>query len=166
MDWSAGEEKGWIVEDRTLGMGPSGVFLGTFTPRLDDKGRLILPAKFRAKLSTGLVCARGHERCIFLFPIDEFRAVHDYLKTAPIGNKASRDYLRGFLAYASDEVPDKQGRITISPALREYAGITRDVVVVGLGSRVEIWDVAAWTDYLRRTEDDYAQVAREVVGHL
>jgi MraZ protein len=166
VSWSAGDEKGRIMEDGTLGMGPSGVFLGTFTPRLDEKGRLILPAKFRAKLAAGLVCTRGLDRCIFVFPIDEFRAVHDLLKAKPIEDKGSRDYVRGFLAYASDEIPDKQGRISISPALRQYAGIDRDVVVVGLGSRVEIWDVSSWSDYLSRTEDDYAKTAREVVDRL
>jgi MraZ protein len=63
------------MEEGGLGMGPSGVFLGTFTPRLDEKGRLILPAKFRPKLATGLVCTRGLDRCVFVFPIDEFHTV-------------------------------------------------------------------------------------------
>jgi MraZ protein len=154
------------MEDDGLGMGPSGVFLGTFTPRLDEKGRLILPAKFRPKLATGLVCTRGLDHCIFVFPIDEFHAVLDRLRRVPLENKGARDYLRGFLAYASDEVPDRQGRVPIGPALREYAGIDRDVAVIGLGSRVEIWDAAAWAEYLTQHEDDYAETAREVVANL
>lgn len=148
------------------GLGPTGVFLGTFTPRLDDKGRLILPAKFRGRLSTGLVCTRGLDRCIFVFPVDEFHAHHERLRRAPLENKGARDYLRGFLAFATDELPDKQGRILLSPALRSYAGIDREVAVVGLGSRVEIWDAAAWDDYLARSEDDYAATAREVFEDL
>lgn len=154
------------MEEGGLGMGPSGVFLGTFTPRLDEKGRLILPAKFRPRLATGLVCTRGLDRCVFVFPVDEFHAIHDRLRRAPLENKGARDYLRGFLAYASDELPDKQGRIPISPALRAYAGIDRDVAVVGLGSRVEIWNAAAWVEYLASHEDDYAETAREVVENL
>ncbi len=154
------------MEEGVLGMGPSGVFLGTFTPRLDEKGRLILPAKFRPRLATGLVCTRGLDRCVFVFPIDEFHTIHDRLRRAPLENKGARDYLRGFLAYASDEVPDKQGRVPISPALQAYAGIDRDVAVVGLGSRVEIWDAAAWAEYLTRHEEDYAETAREVVDSL
>ncbi len=148
------------------GMGPAGVFLGTFTPKVDEKGRLILPAKFRPRLGAGLVLTRGLDRCVFLFPVDEFHAVHDRLRTAPLENKRARDYLRSFLAYASDEIPDKQGRIPLSPALRAYAGIERDVAVVGLGSRVEIWDVAAWEEYLARTEDGYAETAAEVLGDI
>lgn len=155
-----------MVEDGTLGMGPSGVFLGTFTPRIDEKGRLILPAKFRPGLATGLVCTRGLDRCISVFPIDEFHATLDRLRRDPMEDKKARDYLRGFLAYASDEIPDKQGRIPLSAALRQYAGIDRDVAVVGLGSRVEIWDETSWADYLSRTENDYAETARGVVDNL
>ena len=93
------------------GLGPTGVFLGTFTPKLDEKGRLILPAKFRGRLGEGLVMTRGLDRCIFVFPIDEFNAIHDRLRRAPLENKNARDYLRNFLGFASDEIPDKQGRV-------------------------------------------------------
>ncbi len=148
------------------GLGPTGLFLGTFTPRLDDKGRLILPAKFRGRLSTGIVMTRGLDRCIFAFPADEFTAVYERLRKAPLENKGARDYVRNFLGYASDELPDKQGRILLAPALRTYAGIDRDVAVVGQGARVEIWDVKAWEDYLARHEDGYADTAREVLQEL
>ncbi len=161
-----GEEEPVVSDVAVNGMGPTGVFLGTFTPRLDDKGRLILPAKFRPRFATGLVCTRGLDRCVFMFPVDEFHAVHDRLRRAPLENKRARDYLRSFLAYASDDLPDKQGRILLSAPLRDYAGIDRDVAVVGLGSRVEIWDARAWEDYLTRTVDDYAETAREVFGDI
>jgi len=160
------EEEPDVVDAAAAGMGPTGVFLGTFTPRLDEKGRLILPAKFRPRLATGLVLTRGLDRCVFMFPVDEFHAVHDRLRQAPLENKRARDYLRSFLAYASDELPDKQGRILLSPALRAYADLERDVAVVGLGSRVEIWDAKAWEEYLARTEDDYAETAAEVLGDI
>ncbi|WP_236683344.1 division/cell wall cluster transcriptional repressor MraZ [Demequina sediminicola] len=144
------------------GLGPTGVFLGTFTPRLDDKGRLILPAKFRGRLASGLVATRGLDRCVFLFPLDEFAEVHDRLRKAPLENKSARDYLRNFLGHASDDIPDKQGRILLSAPLRKYAGLDRDVAVVGMGSRVEIWDAQAWEEYLERGEDEYAATAAEV----
>ena len=155
-----------MADSATPGLGPTGVFLGTFTPRLDDKGRLILPAKFRPRLSTGLVLTRGLDRCIFLFPVDEFGLIHERLRRAPLENKNARDYLRNFLGYATDELPDKQGRILLAQPLREYAGIERDVAVVGLGSRVEIWDAAAWQEYLGRHEDEYAETAKEVFGDI
>lgn len=137
-------------------------FLGTYTPRLDDKGRLILPAKFRSQLASGLVMTRGQERCIFVFPLDEFRRIHEQLRTAPVTSKQARDYLRVFLSGASDEVPDKQGRVSIPQMLRTYAGLDRDVAVIGAGTRVEIWDAQAWERYLAEQESDYADVAEEV----
>ncbi|MCU1431865.1 MAG: MraZ protein [Actinotalea sp.] len=137
-------------------------FLGTYTPRLDDKGRLILPAKFRAQLAQGLVVTRGQERCLFVFPVDEFRRMHDGIRQAPVTSKQARDYLRVFLSGAHDEVPDKQGRLSIPAALRSYAGLDRDVAVIGAGTRVEIWDAAAWDTYLEEQVSAYADTAEEV----
>ena len=142
------------------------MFLGTHSPRLDDKGRLILPAKFREQLETGVVVTRGQERCLYVFPITEFERLADQLRQAPVTSKQARDYLRVFLSGASDEVPDKQGRITIPPALRTYAGLERDCAVIGAGQRVEIWDAAAWEAYLARQEEVFAEQAEEVVPGL
>ncbi|MFW7413940.1 division/cell wall cluster transcriptional repressor MraZ [Demequina sp. SO4-18] len=155
-----------MSEPLAHGLGPTGVFLGTFTPRLDDKGRLILPAKFRGRLASGLVATRGLDRCVFLFPLDEFAVVHDRLRKAPLENKRARDYLRNFLGHAQDDIPDKQGRILLSAALRGYAGIDREVAVVGMGSRVEIWDAATWEQYLVDGEEDYAATAAEVFDDM
>jgi len=150
------------VEPSSGLLGSLAPFLGTYTPRLDEKGRLILPAKFRAQLAPGLVMTRGQERCLFLLPLDEFRAMHDQLRQAPVTSKQARDYLRVFLSGASDELPDKQGRISIPPMLRKYAGLDRDVAVIGAGTRVEIWDLAAWETYLAEQEAGYADTAEEV----
>ncbi|MHA7281170.1 division/cell wall cluster transcriptional repressor MraZ [Arthrobacter sp. MDT2-2] len=128
------------------------MFLGTHTPRLDEKGRLILPAKFREELSEGLVLTRGQERCIYVFSMGEFERVHEQMRAAPISSRQARDYNRIFLSGASDEVPDKQGRITIPPALRSYAGLDRDLAVIGAGSRAEIWAAEAWESYLAEKE--------------
>lgn len=155
-----------VVTDPTHGLGPTGVFLGTFTPRLDDKGRLILPAKFRGRLATGLVATRGLDRCVFLFPVDEFMHVHERLKRAPLENKVARDYLRNFLGHAQDDIPDKQGRVLLSAPLRAYASLTRDVAVVGMGSRVEVWDAATWEQYLADGEEGYAATAAEVFSDM
>src|SRR5216683_2881898 len=94
------------------------MFLGTHTPRLDEKGRLFLPAKYREELAAGLVITKGQERCLYVFPVPEFARITDALRDAPVTAKNVRDYSRVFFASASDEVPDKQGRITIPPALR------------------------------------------------
>jgi MraZ protein len=142
------------------------VFLGTHSPRLDEKGRLILPAKFREQLAGGLVITRGQERCLYVFPVREFEDLHDQLRRAPVTHKEARDFLRVMLSGASDEVPDKQGRVTIPPALRAYAGLTRDLAVIGAGARVEIWDAGAWERYLAEQEGPFSSTAQEVVPGL
>ena len=139
------------------------MFLGTHTPRLDDKGRLILPAKYRDDLAGGLVLTKGQERCLFVFPTDEFTRITEALRTAPVTAKAVRDYSRVFFASASDEVPDKQGRITIPPGLRDYAALARDCVVIGVNTRLEIWDAAAWDSYREQQEDVFSDASEEVL---
>jgi MraZ protein len=139
------------------------VFLGTHAPRLDDKGRLILPAKYREELAGGLVITKGQERCLYVFPPDEFARITEALRTAPVTAKAVRDYSRVFFASASDELPDKQGRITVPSALRAYAGLQRDCVVIGANTRLEIWDTQAWDTYLAAQEDSFAEAAEEVL---
>jgi MraZ protein len=142
------------------------VFLGTHSPRLDDKGRLFLPAKFRAQLADGLVVTRGQERCLYVFDMAEFVRLAEQMRSTPVTSRAARDYLRVFLSGASDEVPDKQGRITIPPVLREYAGLDRECTVIGAGSRVEIWDADAWSTYLQATEQAFSDQAEEVIPGL
>ena len=139
------------------------MFLGTHSPRLDDKGRLFLPAKYREELSGGLVITKGQERCLYLFPMAEFQRITEALRAAPVTAKAVRDYSRVFFASASDEVPDKQGRITIPPALRGYAGLDRDCAVIGANTRLEIWDTQAWETYLEQSEQRFSDLSEEVL---
>jgi len=139
------------------------VFLGTHTPRLDEKGRLILPAKYREELSAGLVLTKGQERCLYVFPVTEFTRITEALRAAPMTAKAVRDYSRVFFASASDEELDKQGRMTIPLSLRQYAGLERECVVIGANTRIEIWDAAAWTSYLEQQEDAFSDASEEVL---
>jgi MraZ protein len=139
------------------------MFLGTHSPRLDDKGRLFLPAKYRDELANGLVLTKGQERCLYVFPVSEFGRITEALRTAPVTAKAVRDYSRVFFASASDEIPDRQGRITIPPSLREYAGLDRDCAVIGANTRLEIWDAVAWASYLDRQEDAFSDASQEVL---
>lgn len=142
------------------------MFLGTHTPRLDDKGRLILPAKFRDELAEGLVVTKGQERCLYVWPIAEFGRITEQMRLAPVTSKGPRDFMRVLFAGASDEVPDKQGRITIPPALRAYAGLERDCVVIGANSRVEVWDAEAWDRYLAAQEQAFSDLSEEVFPGL
>jgi len=139
------------------------VFLGTHTLRLDDKGRLFLPAKYREELSAGLVLTKGQERCLYVFPKTEFDRITTALSAAPVTAKEVRDYSRVLFASASDETPDRQGRITIPPGLRSYAGLQRDCAVIGANTRLEIWDAAAWETYLAEQEDGFSAASGEVL---
>jgi len=153
------------------------MFLGTHEPRLDEKGRLILPAKFReelspglvitkGELSPGLVITKGQERCLYVFPATEFAHITETLRQAPVTAKAARDYSRVMFAGAHDEIPDRQGRITIPQSLRTYAALEKECVVIGANTRVEIWDSTSWNQYLADREKGFADVSEEVFPGL
>ena len=142
------------------------MFLGTHTPRLDDKGRLALPAKFRTEMEGGLVITKGQERCLFVFAMPEWGRMTEQLRNAPVPQRSVRDHSRVFFASASHEIPDAQGRITVPVPLREYAGLTRDCVVIGANSRVEVWDAQAWQTYLDDTEQSFADAEEVLPGLL
>ncbi|MDO5067506.1 MAG: division/cell wall cluster transcriptional repressor MraZ [Propionibacteriaceae bacterium] len=142
------------------------MFLGTHTPKLDDKGRLILPAKFREALEEGLVVTRTQERALAIYPKETFEALMAPVSSAPTTVKQVRDYQRMLTAGASFEVPDKQGRITIPPILRAYAGLDRDVVVIGAMNRAEIWDATLWAEYQAEQEAGFAELDAELLSHL
>lgn len=131
------------------------MFLGTHTPKLDEKGRLILPAKFRDELADGLVITRFQERCLAIWPMSTFIEVAQSVRGASSSQQV-RDYQRMLASGASDETPDKQGRITVPPHLRAYAGLDKECVVVGAINRVEVWDAAAWQQYSEQKESAYA----------
>src|SRR5699024_11735737 len=139
------------------------MFLGTYTPRLDEKSRLILPAKFRDELSDGLVLTRGQERCVYVFSMEEFQRVHAQMREAPLSSRQARDYIRVFLSGASDEKPDKQGRITIPAPIRDYAGLDRDVAVIGAGTRAEIWAQSSWNESFYEQELAFSDAINEFI---
>lgn len=142
------------------------MFLGTYEPKLDEKGRLILPAKYREQLAGGIVITRGQDRCLYVFPASEFERMYQDLRQAPLSDKQSRDFVRVMLSGASDEIPDRQGRITIPAPLRKYASLDRDLTVVGVGARVEVWDTKSWNEYLKTSEETFATTSQEVLPGL
>jgi len=138
------------------------VFLGTHTPRLDEKGRFFLPARFRDELDGGLVITRGQEHCLAIYPTATFVAMTQEIAKGSVSVKKVRDYQRMLAAGASDTVPDKQGRVMIPPTLRHYAGLAKDIVVVGAITRVEVWDAAEWSSYSAEQESVFAEMNEEV----
>lgn len=138
-------------------------FFGTYSPRLDDKGRLFLPAKFRDQLREGLVLTKGQEHCVYVWSLDDFAALTRQAQKASFTKRANRDFQRMLFSGAAEETPDKQGRISIPPVLRTWASLDRECVAIGAMDRVEIWDAGAWERYATATEESYAQMSEEVM---
>jgi MraZ protein len=138
-------------------------FIGQHTPKLDDKGRLFLPAKFRPRLVDGVVLMQGMEHCIFGWTIEAYEGIADRLRELPFTNRASRNFQRMVTAGSFEETLDKQGRVVIPPKLREWAFLDRDVTVIGAGNRFEIWDTTRWDDFLNQEEEPFADLSDEVM---
>lgn len=141
------------------------MFIGEYTHSLDDKGRMNLPAKFRRELQQGIVVTRGIDRCLFVYPRDQWEELAAKFAALPISNKQSRAFARLLLAGAWDAEVDSQGRIAVPEYLREYAGLTKHVVVAGLYNRMEIWDEDKWQTYKAKTEEESESIA-EAMGEL
>lgn len=139
------------------------MFLGTYTPKLDEKGRFVLPAKFRDELSGGLVVARSQDRCLTIETAEAFIARTKELAEAPMTVRQVREYQRMLAATAFDQVPDKQGRVSIPTNLRAYAGLDKDIVVTGVINRLEVWDAAAWDEYSAEHESAFSEMNDEVL---
>lgn len=140
-----------------------GSFFGTYTPRLDDKARLFLPAKFRPRLEGGIVLARGQEKCIYGWSTERFNSLTERISDAPFTSREARNFVRMLYSGAAQEIPDKQGRIPIPAALRSWAEIDRDVAVVGAMDRIEIWDAQRWETYAAEQEEPFSDMSDEVI---
>ena len=138
------------------------MFLGTHFPKVDDKNRFVLPAKFREELRDGLVIAKGQERCLAIYTVEEFQRQAQAAINGPSTLRGIRDYQRMFAAGASHEALDSQGRVTLPPVLRNYAGLDKEIAVIGAFNRVEVWDLEAWEAYSARQDEAYAEMDEEI----
>ncbi len=120
------------------------MFLGEYSPTIDDKGRLTLPAKYRVQLAAGVVVTRGIDKCLFIFPLDEWSKLAAQLSALPLTDPQARDFRRLIFAGATDTELDKQGRVLLPQNLREYANLDGNVIVAGLNNHIEIWTPEAW----------------------
>ena len=127
------------------------VFLGEFHHSLDEKGRIILPSKYREPLSRGAIISKG-DGCLFIYTLEEFEQVANEIREKAKSSSRLREAARSFFAGASDATPDKQGRLTLPNQLRTYAKLKKEVTVLGVYSRIEIWDDASWNS--RSAEGD------------
>lgn len=141
------------------------MFIGEYSHTIDDKGRLAIPAKFRARLSEGVVVTRGLDGCLFLYPKNEWELLAQKLALLPISQKQSRAFARFMLAGASDAELDAQGRIMIPEYLRAFAKLVKHVTITGLYNRMEIWEEDAWQTYRAQAEAGSEDIA-ESMGTL
>lgn len=141
------------------------MFLGEYKHTIDVKGRVAVPAKFRAKLTAGAIITRGLDRCLFIFEAKEWAKLAEKLITLPIAQATSRAFTRLMLSGAADVDIDAQGRILIPDYLREYAGISKQLVITGLYNRIEVWDAESWMQYKSKTEAESDEIA-EKLGEL
>lgn len=123
------------------------MFIGEYEHSVDVKGRVIMPSKLREDIGEKFIVTKGLDKCLFAYSKSEWRNFEEKLKTLPLTNKNARDFVRFFLSGAIECEIDKQGRFLIPSNLRSYANIDKEIVIIGVGNRVEIWNRESWTSY-------------------
>lgn len=137
--------------------------MGEFQHALDDKGRVIIPVKFREGLGTSFVMTRGLDKCLFVYPRSEWETLETKLKNLPMTSADARSFVRFFFSGATECELDKQGRVLIPGTLRDYAVLDRDCVVLGVSNRVEIWSESVWSRYAEAAADSFEEISEKLV---
>jgi MraZ protein len=137
------------------------MFVGTYERPIDERGRLMLP--YRGHFAQGLVLTKGQERCLYVFEIEEFERITELRSTMPVADQPDRHWDRVFFSSASSEKLDKQGRVSIHPSLQEYAALKGMCAVIGVHTRLEIWPMARWQNYLAAQDDAFSAVAEDML---
>lgn len=122
------------------------MFMSEYNHTIDTKGRLIIPAKFREALGEEFVVSKGMDGCLFVYASDDWKVFEEKLASLPLINVEARQFARYFLSGAQYVTVDKQGRILMPQDLREFAGLEKDVVLAGMGGRIEIWSLDKWNE--------------------
>ncbi|MBU5467744.1 division/cell wall cluster transcriptional repressor MraZ [Virgibacillus sp. MSJ-26] len=139
------------------------MFMGEYQHNVDTKGRIIVPSKFREELGESFVVTRGLDKCLFAYPLDEWKLLEEKLKKLPLTKKDARAFTRFFFSGAVECEVDKQGRINLSQPLRNYAELERECVIIGVSNRVEFWAKEAWEDYFTESEESFAEIAENLM---
>lgn len=134
------------------------MFLGQYQHTVDKKGRMVLPARYRHKLASGCVITKGQERCLYVFPLDRWEQEVEKYRMLPRTDARARRLTRAFFAGAVHQELDATGRVQLPLRLREYAGLEREVTVIGVEERVEIWDSASWSQYDEEADNYYSNI--------
>ena len=138
------------------------MLLGEYQHSIDAKGRVILPAKLREELGDTCIATKGLEKCLFVYPKQEWSMIENKLKQLPLAKAEARAFVRFFFSGAAELECDKQGRVLVPANLREYAALDKDIVVIGVLNRIEIWDKSAWEIY----NNQIGPTVNEIAEHL
>ncbi|MDO5041130.1 MAG: division/cell wall cluster transcriptional repressor MraZ [Peptoniphilus sp.] len=138
------------------------MLIGEFNHSIDSKGRVIIPSKFREDLQGQFVMTKGLDHCLFVYPMEEWKKITDKIKELPMTSGPVRSFVRTFFSGAQDQILDKQGRVIIPQNLRDHANIDKDVVIIGLNTRVEIWAVEEWDSYQEEEALSYEDMAEKL----
>lgn len=139
------------------------MFMGEYAHTVDEKGRMIIPAKFRDGLGVKFVVTRGLDNCLFVYPEQEWAVMEQKLKALPLMKSDARAFTRFFFSGATECELDKQGRVNIPSTLREHAKLDKDVVVIGVSNRVEVWAKEVWEQYASESEASFNEIAEKLV---
>ncbi len=140
------------------------MFMGEYQHNIDAKGRVIFPVKFREQLGQTFVATKGLDGCLFVYSASEWQALEEKLKQLPTASKDARAYVRFFFSGATELECDKLGRILLPATLREYAGLSKEIAVIGVGGRVEIWDSERWKKYNEESDEAVAGIAEQLAS--
>lgn len=138
------------------------MFMGEYHHNIDDKGRLIIPSKFRDDLGNKFIVTRGLEECLFVYSKEEWNNIIDKLKELPFTSKAARSFMRMFMSGATECELDKNGRINISMPLINYADLKKECVVIGVNDRLEIWSEDKFNNFFDENIDNFSEIAEEL----
>lgn len=139
------------------------MFMGEYQHSVDEKGRMIIPAKFRDTLGTTFVMTRGLDNCLFIYPMDEWKVLEQKLKSLPLMKSDARAFTRFFFSGATECELDKQGRVNIPGNLRDHAKLDASAVVIGVSNRVEVWSKEIWEQYAQSSEESFNEIAEKLV---
>ncbi|MDP4085419.1 MAG: division/cell wall cluster transcriptional repressor MraZ [Bacillota bacterium] len=140
------------------------MFMGEYHHSIDNKGRLIVPSKFRDNLGEMFIITRGLDQCLFGYPLTEWEILEDKLKGLPLTKKDARAFTRFFFSGATESELDKTGRINIPIPLLQYAKLEKECVIIGVSNRIEIWSKEIWEDYFVKSEESFAEIAENMIG--
>ncbi|HET7580920.1 MAG TPA: division/cell wall cluster transcriptional repressor MraZ [Bacillales bacterium] len=139
------------------------MFMGEYQHNIDQKGRIIIPARFREELGDSFVLTRGLDQCVFGYPLDEWKQLEQKLKALPFTKKDARAFTRFFFSGAVECELDKQGRVNVASPLKQYGKLEKECVIIGVSNRIELWSKPVWEQYYAESEESFSEISESLM---